>query len=520
MNRALKRRQEKHTQKGAETHQLTTKNTGLSATRLKTLSELMIKARKVYDAGDKPLAEKYCMQILALHPSNADAYNLLGGVALSASKYEKARQLFVKAIELAPETDSLYVNYGIALKFLELHEQSLAVFDHALKLSPKNVEAMNNRGSSLITLGRFDEARVCFEAALKLDPTYTKPLLNLGGMTKHTKENENTKTLLSYETRPKKLSVDNEINLQFALGKCHEDLGNFEESMSRYVKANSLKRQQLNYDMAPVLKNFSALKNTLVAGPWTEEVGVGCPSDVPVFIVGMSRSGSTLVEQILDSHSEVFGAGELTVADKSFAKLKLLKGIIPTDPEARKAVCSNFTKRGEFYVEQVQKRAPNARRIVDKMLFNFKQVGLLYLILPNAKIIHCKRNPIDTCLSNFKILFASNMDFTYDFEELGRYYLAYKELMDHWETIFPNKILTVEYEDVVQDVEGQAKRIIEHCDLSWEEGCLDFYKSKRAVHTASATQVRQPIYNSSVGKWQRYGDAINPLIDALKPILD
>ncbi|MBL4666004.1 MAG: sulfotransferase [Sneathiella sp.] len=242
----------------------------------------------------------------------------------------------------------------------------------------------------------------------------------------------------------------------------------------------------------------------------------GCP----ISIVGMSRSGTTLVEQILDSHSEVFGAGELKTADRSFAKLKLLKDIIPSDPEMRKAVCSDFTKRGEFYLEQVQKLAPNVRRIVDKLPFNFKQIGLLHLILPNAKIIHCQRNPIDTCLSNFKILFADSMDFTYDFEELGRYYLAYKELMDHWEAIFPNKILTVQYEDVVADVEGQAKRIVEHCDLSWEDGCLDFYKSKRAVHTASATQVRQPIYTSSVGKWQRYGDTINPLIDALKPILD
>lgn len=520
MSRALKRQKEQQAKKAAKNLQLTTKNTGLSQAQLKTLSQLMVNARKVYNAGDKPLAAKYCMQILSLHPNNADAYNLLGGVSLADSKYFKARQLFVKALELAPEADGIHVNYGISLKFLELHEEALDAFDRAFKLNPKNVEAVNNQGSCLVTLGRFDEAKECFEKALKLDPNYTKPLLNIGGLQTYKTEDENTDRLLDYVAHPRKLTPDNELNLQFALGKCHEDLENFETSMSHYIKGNSLKWQQLKFDGAPALKKFEALKNALSEGPWLQETGIGCPSDVPVFIVGMPRSGTTLVEQILDSHSEVFGAGELKIADRAFVGLKLVKDIIPENAEIRKAVTNDLTRRGEFYLEQVQKLAPNARRIVDKMPHNFMYVGLLHLILPNAKIIHCKRHPVDTCLSNYKHLFADKMEFSFNFEELGRFYAAYKELTDHWETLFPGKILSVQYEDVVQDVEGQARRIVDHCDLEWEDGCLDFYKSKRAVHTASVAQVRQPIYNSSVGKWERYGDAIQPLLDALKPVLN
>jgi len=520
LNRALKREQEKRAKKLAKKNELNTKNTGLSVEQLKVLSALMIKARQVYEAGNKPLAEKYCMQILKLHPKNAEAYNLLGGIALAATKYENARQLFLKALEFGPNNDNIYVNYSLSLKFLELHEDALAAQNKALKLNPQNVEAMNNKGSSLMTLGRMDEARNCFEAALKLDPTYTKALLNIGGMSKYKEDDESTKRILSYERHTYSLSSAKEMNLQFALGKCHEDLGNFKKSMSHYVKANSSKWDELKYDSAPTLAKFAELKKILSDGPWTGTEGIGCSSDAPVFIVGMPRSGTTLVEQILDSHSEVHGAGELKTADIALSGLSVPKEIIPTEPENRQTLGAELKRRGEFYVEQIRKIAPDARRIVDKMPLNFKFVGLLHLILPNAKIIHCRRNPVDICLSNYKILFAEKMEFTYDFEELGKFYLAYKELTDHWDAIFPGKILSVQYEDVVQDLEGQARRIIDHCDLAWEDGCLDFYKSKRVVHTASVNQVRQPIYNTSVGKWQRYGDTIKPLLDALKPVLD
>lgn len=519
MNRALKRQQEKRQKKSVKKLQLTTKNTGLSVDQLKIVGDLMVKARQVYDAGDKPTAEKYCMQILTLHPQNADAFNLLGGIALSISKFEKARQLFLKALECAPDNDSIYVNYGISLKFLEMHEESLEAFSKAQKLNPKNVEALNNKGSSLVTLGRFEEAKKSFEAALQINPNYTRPLLNLGGMQKYKEGDEPSTRLLGYEKSAIKLSHENQVSVSFALGKCHEDLENFDTSMSHYLKGNMLKWENLNYDGAPTLQKFKSLKETLKAGAWTGDTGIGCQSDVPIFIVGMPRSGTTLVEQILDSHSVVHGAGELKTADAAFASLKLPKDIIPQDPKLREIVNTDMTRRGEFYVEQVQKFAPEARHIVDKMPMNFKLVGLLHLILPNAKIIHCKRNPVDTCLSNFKILFAEKMEYSYDFEELGKFYHAYKELTDHWETLFPNKILSVQYEDVVQDIEGQAKRIVEYCNLPWEEECLEFYKSKRAVHTASVTQVRQPIYNTSVGKWQRYGDTIAPLLEALKPVL-
>jgi hypothetical protein len=246
--------------------------------------------------------------------------------------------------------------------------------------------------------------------------------------------------------------------------------------------------------------------------------GGGDPSSIPVFIVGMPRSGSSLLEQILSSHSRVFGAGEIDALQKAVARsLAVAPGTLRSFSEMVSTVSPDELRRlGRHYIDCVAALAPGADRIVDKMLTNFSHVGLIHLALPNARIIHARRDPIDSCLSCFGLLFADEQSHTYDLAELGRYYRAYAGLMRHWEEVLPDGVmLDVRYEDVVDDIEGQARRVIAHCGLEWEEQCLAFHQTKRPVRTASVTQVRRPIYRDSVGRWRPDKVLLEPLLEAL-----
>jgi Sulfotransferase family len=250
------------------------------------------------------------------------------------------------------------------------------------------------------------------------------------------------------------------------------------------------------------------------------QAGQGDFSSVPVFIIGMPRSGSSLIEQILASHSRVFGAGEITDFNAAAASLAGPGGRLPKPfPEiATQMTAEQFRRVGSHYVNGIRPRAPSAERISDKTLGNFLFAGLIHLALPNARIIHARRNPVDTCLSCFSKLFASQMSFTYDLAELGQYYRAYDALMVHWRQVLPAGVmLEVSYEDLVADFEPQARRIVEHCGLQWEEACLRFHTTKRPVKTASATQVREPLYRAAVGRSQSYRALLSPLLDALGP---
>jgi hypothetical protein len=243
--------------------------------------------------------------------------------------------------------------------------------------------------------------------------------------------------------------------------------------------------------------------------------GWGNYSRVPIFIVGMPRSGSTLLEQILASHSRVFGAGEINDFAKSAASLP---GVSEDFPESVLILSDNELRHlGRRYVNSVTAKVPGVIRITDKMLSNFAYIGLIHLALPNARIIHACRDPVDTCLSCFSILFGDDQPYTYDLAELGRYYRAYERLMRHWRAVLPEGVmLDVCYEDVVANLERQARRLIGHCGLEWEDRCLEFHQTPRPVHTASVTQVRQPIYHDSVGRWRPYRDLLRPLLDTLQ----
>ena len=243
---------------------------------------------------------------------------------------------------------------------------------------------------------------------------------------------------------------------------------------------------------------------------------LGDPSMIPVFIVGMPRSGTTLVEQILASHPKVFGAGELSEFSKAVTSLGMPNGALSFPETVPGLSAEQLRQLGTSYLDAIEAAAPGAERITDKMPANFRFVGLIHLALPNARIIHMRRDPVDTCLSCFSLLFVGDLPYCYDLGELGRYYRAYQTLMEHWRQVLPAGVmLEVQYEEVVADVERQARQIVAYCGLEWDDACLAFYRTQRPIRTSSAAQVRQPIYRTSVGRWKPYRHLLQPLIKEL-----
>jgi hypothetical protein len=309
------------------------------------------------------------------------------------------------------------------------------------------------------------------------------------------------------------------MHLHFALGKAYADAGSRDRSLRHVLAGNAIRRGQAVYDEEAWLRLLDTANADVTADTIARLRGLGDPSPAPVFIVGMPRSGSTLIEQILGSHPQVLATGER----RDF--MMAMQGVVPPLTGLRNAgreeAAAVLRELGAAYLQRMFGAAPVPRRFTDKQLDNFRWLGLIHLALPNARIIHVRRDPVDTCMSCFSTLFASGHEYSYDLGELGRAYRAYDALMDYWRRILPQDVLLeVHYEDVVDDLEGQARRLLAHCGLEWDEACLAFHRTARPVHTASAVQVREPIYRSSIGQWDRHKEEIRPLLDNLTPLLD
>jgi hypothetical protein len=316
------------------------------------------------------------------------------------------------------------------------------------------------------------------------------------------------------------LDEDDRINLHFALGKAHADLEEHERSFAHLLQANALQRKKLKYDEAFTLGEIEHIGSVFDDELMRAKKRWGNPSYTPVFIIGMPRSGTSLIEQILASHPKVFGAGEVDAFGDAVAELCRTDGGQLFPALVRSLDRDRLRRLGANYLAAVRDIVPAGlapARVTDKMPGNFAFAGLIHLALPNARIIHARRDPIDTCLSCFSIGFTGgSIHYSYDLGELGRYYRAYAALMAHWRKILPAGVmLDVQYEDVVDDLEGQARRIVAHCGLPWDERCLAFHATDRAVRTASAAQVRRPIYRSSVGRWRPRPELLQPLLDGL-----
>jgi len=328
-------------------------------------------------------------------------------------------------------------------------------------------------------------------------------------------DDEHFAALRAAEKKMAEFSDNRRLSLHFALGKCYDDIKDYGQAFPHYLAGCRIKRAKLGYDPAAAARQFVELQEIFSKDFIGRLRGSGDPSAMPIFVLGMPRSGTTLTEQILASHPDVFGAGELPDLLR-IAHRKTHPATTSFPDNLRYLDSATLNAWGAEYVAAVQQRAPTEKHITDKMPANFFAVPLIHLMLPNAKIIHVNRNPVDTCLSCFTRLFHRKQEHTYDLAELGRYYADYARLMDHWRKVLPaDAFLDIRYEDIVADQEKEARRLLDWCGLEWNPACLDFHQTKRQIRTASVTQVRQPIYSTSVERWRKYEKFLGPLLKEL-----
>jgi tetratricopeptide (TPR) repeat protein len=462
--------------------------------------------------GDKAIA--FYRKALALRPDYAEASINLADALGALGHHEQALAHYRQALATRPRNAELHNAIGNTLHLLGQSEEAIAHYETAIEVDAEHAEAHNNLGIALRTLGKLDEACRAFERAIALDPARPAFYWNAAGSRRFTTADPHFAAMRKLAQNPQALRADEQIDLQFALAKAFSDVGDPQQSFQHLAQGNALKRGQIAYDEAAALGKLDRIRAVFSRDLLRGKAGLGDPSPLPVFVVGLPRSGTTLIEQILASHPWVFGAGEL----REFARLAgNLSGADGTAfPEAVPGLAvGTLSDLGREYRSTLQNLAPPAHRIVDKMPGNFVFVGLIHLALPNARILHACRDLRDTALSCFSLLFKT-ADYTYDLAELGRYCRAYERLMGHWRDLLPPGVmLDVQYEDLVADLDGQARRMVAHLGLDWDKACLGFYRTQRPVRTASAVQVRQPIYPGSVGRWRRYEAQLQPLLEAL-----
>jgi hypothetical protein len=357
-----------------------------------------------------------------------------------------------------------------------------------------------------------DEARAALERALTVEPRDAASFRLLGSLKRFAADDPSLATMERLSQDADALTPSAQIDLHFALAKAYEDIDRPKHAFRHLMRGNMLQRQQINYDEAAVLGTLARIAETFTPDLMQRLSGGGNPSTQPIFIIGMPRSGTTLVEQMLAAHPAVQAGGERQ--DFAMALAASVPGAYPQNLAA--ATPAQLTALGAAYVSRLTAAPPTAERFTDKLPSNFIFAGLIHLALPNARIIHTRRDPLDTCLSCFSILFGGEQRFAYDLGELGRYYRAYETLMAHWRSVLPAGVMIeIEYEDVVADTEHAARAIVAHCGLPWDDACLQFHEVERPVLTASAAQVRQPVYRNSVGRWRAYEEELGPLIEAL-----
>lgn len=463
-------------------------------------------------------AETWFRSAIRIKPEYADAHYNLGQILIRLERYPEATDSLRTAIAIDPANIEAYVNLSSALKSMDLHCEAVELLRLALQITPNSAEANHSLGVELDEQGKFSEAETCYRRALAIKPDYVMPRFSLISTNKVKPGDIDFEMLVALHDKAKSgrilLPSNESIHLHFGLGKGYDDLGEYDPAFMHFSEGCRMKRATFSYDSRDDTRMFEQIMRTFDQELLERLSGKGDRSDAPIFILGMPRSGTTLTEQIISSHPNVHGAGELSI----------LTGIAQRDisgipfPESWKKLNSTrLSAWGAEYVRGLCRLAPDARRITDKMPQNFLFVGLIHLMMPNARIIHVKRNPVDTCLSCYTKAFTNrNIKYSYDLAELGHHYVNYIRLMEHWRQVLPaGAFMEVQYEDIVQDQEAQARRLVEYCGLEWNDACLDFHKSERSVRTASVAQVRKPVYKSSVERWRSYEKHLGPLLDML-----
>jgi tetratricopeptide (TPR) repeat protein len=506
-------------------------------------------ANALAELGEGEAAETGYRSALALRPDYAEAHMNLGILLARSGRDKEAEGCYRTAV--ASDPDSLAARLQLArylrrvgrpeqaLKALRqataLHadhaeaqndlgrclvelgrsEEALAPYRRAVEIRVDFAEAHFNMGVCLQSLGRFDEAVAAHKRALALRPDLAEAHYNLSLIARERVGDDEEARLEALLAGPD-LAEEACVNASFALAAILQGRGEADRAFAHYRRGNDLKARSLAFDAERYVDYVERLIATFDAAFFASHAGSGAASDLPVFIVGMPRSGTTLVEQILASHPAVHGAGELEEIRRMVDDLPERLGGGTRFPECAAEIGDELAPAlaGE-YLGGLRRRSPDAARVTDKMTGNYLRLGLIARLLPGAKVIHCQRDPLDTCLSCYFQNFASGLSFTYDLGHLGLVYRQYERLMAHWREVLPLPILDLRYEDLIADQEAVSRRLVAFCGLPWDETCLRFHKENRQVRTASFWQVRQPLYASSVGRWRTFAGHLGPLFEAL-----
>lgn len=469
--------------------------------------------------GQTALAEHHYRQTLAADPGSAAAHGNLARALLPQGRAAEAVAHAQKAIALEPDNPSGYMRLAAALDRLGQMDGALAAHQKAIALAPDDPSLRLALAQSLAGYGEMERAREAYRDVIARYPDQPNAYTLLAGVSKFKADDPELKKLSGFAGQPN-ISAQERSAVHFALGKTMEGLGDTDAAFDHFVQGNRLVAERAHYSPVEAERFFAELKKAF-SPEIVAQLGTGGePDATPIFVLGMPRSGTSLVEQILASHPKVSGAGELALMSGLARQACVMRD---TDMLSRAVPELEPHERGELgarYIAQLRPYAPDAPYIVDKMPANFLYIGLIHLILPNAKIIHCRRDARDNCLSIFKTSFTEGaLAWSYDMKHLGAYYRLYDDLMAHWQRVLPHKIFTVQYEQMVAEQEAGSRALLTHCGLDWDDKVLQFHKTARPVHTASIAQVRQPIYKSSVGAADRYGDRLAPLWQALGPEL-
>ena len=501
----------------------------------KNYSELYKGIRHV-KAGRLRLAEDVYKNILKKDKNNIDALRLFGLLAFKLKKYDIAEQLFIKVLKLNPSFALAWDNLAKLYRIQNKLSKSIPAFKNLIKLDPNNFEALVSLGTVYIKLSKYKDGIDLYKKALVINPENARVHLSMGHALKtlgNRKECErayqnaikyyplsgeaywslaNLKTyqfdsneIIAMENAIKNnMHQDELIQVYFALGKAYETNKNYKKSFKNYQKGNWEQRKKLNYNAEEYKKYTDEIIQFFSSNKDLSKINKGYLSKEPIFILGLPRSGSTLIEQILSSHSLIEGTQELPNIMGISREIKSMDIDKKYPSNIKLLNDDDFYNYGLKYINETKWTRSNKPYFIDKMPNNYIHIGLIKLILPNAKIIDARRNPMDACFSCFKQYFARGQHFTYDLDDIARYYKDYERLMDFWKSIFPDSIYTIKYEDVINDPDNGVHSLLNYLELDFEDSCLNFYKSKRPVKTASSEQVRQPIYKSGLDYWLNY----------------
>ena len=517
----------------------------------------LLAAAAAMASNDIPVAERALKEYLAQNPTDVAAIRMLAEVAARLGRDFDAQNLLERCLELAPGFQFARQNYAYILNRSNRFEKALEQANRLLESDPGNMSFRNLKAVALSKIGDFETAIVLYREVLSENPGYSRVWHSFGHTLKTAGQTEQAieayrrsialepnygeaywslANLKTFRFTPEEmqtmrgqlqrtdLSAEDRFHFDFALAKALEDEREYAAAFEHYATGNRLRKSLIQYSAARNSQKLAQNKTLFNAAFFAERAGFGHQSAEPIFILGMPRAGSTLLEQMLSSHSQVEGTMELPdiiAVSKDLMRLNSAKQIPTYYPLLPGLGAEQALAYGQGYLDNTRiQRKTDAPFFIDKMPNNFAHVALIHLLLPNAKIIDARRHPMACCFSNFKQHFARGQNFSYSLDDMGRYYRDYVELMAHFDAVLPGRVLRVHYEHLVTDPEAQIRRVLDYCGLPFEDDCLRFYQNERAVRTASSEQVRQPIYKQGLDHWQHFEPWLEPLKKALGPVLD